>query len=541
MDRRIKKYKSPIEHCKSYIDNCPLIIVHCIFFLFIFFVAVPIAYTVGSAIFVNGSLRENLGLLDKKTFLLLGKSCIISFSIAFLSTFFGTILGFLLYKTNVLFRGFLKVSLLIPLFISPYTLAVAWKDFFYIFFKNTNFITSYGGVILVLTTIFTPLSMLIIGSALSNINAQLEESGFIITSFYKVIFKIIFPLIKPALISSFVLVFIFSISEFSVPAFFGIKVFTTEIFTQFSAFYNHSLAILQSTLLISICVLLLFVERKHIADAPFLSIGCKGTTNKFYNLGSRNLLSLLFLFFWLFISVIFPFIILFVQSFKNGTSKFIKAAELLIPTFSNSIFLAFSAALIIVFVGFTAAYFSVQYPKTNKRKSFDWLLLIIFAIPSTIFGISLIKFYNRPSLDFIYSSYAIIIIGYVGKFSFISFKLIENAIKQIPNSLNEAAQIEGVSFLRRLQKILIPLIMPTLFITFIISFIFCLGELGTTIMLYPPGTEIMPIKVFTIMANAPQSLTSSMTLIVFSITLLLVAGFFFIMKPFIKNYNYIND
>jgi iron(III) transport system permease protein len=60
-------------------------------------------------------------------------------------------------------------------------------------------------------------------------------------------------------------------------------------------------------------------------------------------------------------------------------------------------------------------------------------------------------------------------------------------------------------------------------------------------MLYPPGTEIMPIKVFTIMANAPQALSSSMTLIVFSITLLIIASFYFIAKPFIKNYNYEND
>ncbi len=123
----------------------------------------------------------------------------------------------------------------------------------------------------------------------------------------------------------------------------------------------------------------------------------------------------------------------------------------------------------------------------------------------------------------------------MGKFSFISAKLIGNSIKQIPKSLDEAAQIDGITRFTRIQKILIPLITPTLFVTFIISFIFSIGELGTTIMLYPPGTEIMPIKVFTIMANAPQSLTSSMTLIVFSITLLIITSFYFIMKPVMRN------
>jgi len=512
-----------------------------IFLSFIFFVVIPVIYTIGTALFVDVSFFDNLQLLDKETFFLLSKSIVVAFAIALFSTLFGTALGFLLYKTNIKSRSFFKIILLIPLFISPYILAVAWKDFFFIFFNSTNFISSYIGVILVLTTIFTPLSMLIIGNALSNINAQLEESGFVITNFRRVILRITLPLIKPALITSFVLVFIFSISEFSVPAFFEVKVFTTEIFTQFSAFYNHSLAILQSALLIIICVFLLFAERQYLADAPFLSIGSKGSSNKTYDIKRWSSLSLLFLFSWFFISILLPFTILFVQSFKEGISKFVQAFELLLPTFSSSIALAFAGALIIEVVGFSAAYYSTQQMKTKNKKSFDWLLLIIFAIPSIIFGISLIKFYNHPILNFIYSSYAIILIGYVGKFSFISAKLIGNAIKQIPNSLDEAAQIQGITSYKRLIKILIPLIMPTLFVTFIISFIFSLGELGTTIMLYPPGTEIMPIKVFTIMANAPQSLTSSMTLIVFSITLFIIISFYFIVKPFIEKYSYTND
>ncbi len=496
------------------------------FFSFVLLIVIPLVYTLITTLFANNLFNNILLIINKETFFLLSKSSIIAISIAILSTILGTILGFILNKTKIVFSRFFKIGLLIPLFISPYILAVAWKDFFYLLFDNSNFISSYIGMILVLTTVYTPLSMLIIGSALSNINAQLEESGFIITKFRRVIFKIILPLIKPALISSFILVFIFSISEFSVPAFFGLKVLTTEIFTQFSAFYNHSLAILQSTLLILFCVFLLFLEKKNLNEAIFLSVGNKGTNSKTYDIKKWKLAGWLFLFAWFFISVVLPFIILFVQSFKNGTSKFIQAYELLKPTFINSVGLSFFGAIIIVFVGFIAAYISAKQIKTDIQKSFDWLLLIIFAIPSTILGISLIKFYNQPMLDFIYSSSAIILIAYVGKFSFISAKLITNAIKQIPKSLDEAAKIQGVSFFKRQQKILIPLIMPSLFVAFIISFIFNFAELGTTIMLYPPGTEIMPIKVFTIMANAPQSLTSSMTLIVFSITLLIITVFY---------------
>lgn len=489
----------------------------------IFFIVVPIIYTIFSVFFDDISIAENIKQINKQTFFLLIKSIILASSVAVFATGFGTILALLLYKLNIKYQNFFKLALLIPLFISPYILAVAWKDFFYLFLDNTKIISSYFGVILVLTTIYTPLSMLIIGSGLSNINSQIEESGFLITSFKRVLYKIVLPLVKPALISSFVLVFIFSISEFSVPAYFGVKVFTTEIFTQFSAFYNHSLAILQSSFLILICVLLLLADRKYLARASFLSIGSKGTKAKFYDI-KASIITNLFLFFWFAISVILPFTILFIQAFADGTNNFYKAFDLLKSSFLSSIFLAFIGASLIVFVGYIVASFSVRYKKN------DWLLLFIFATPSIIYGISLIKFYNHTIFNFIYSGYAIIIIAYIGKFSFISAKIIENAIKQIPKSLDEAAQIVNISNLSRKLKILIPLILPALAISFIISFIFSIGELSTTIMIYPPGTEILPIKVYTIMANAPQSLTSSMSLIVFSVSLLMISSFYLIFK-----------
>ena len=507
-----------------------------VYLSFVLLIVAPIVYTLITVAFLDSSLSDNIQLLNKESFLLLAKSIIVASIIALSSTFFGTIFAFLLYKTKIKFRGFFKLSLLIPLLISPYILAVAWKDFLLLFFNNTSFLSSYTIVILLSISIFAPLSMLIIGSALSNINAQLEETAFVITPFRRVVFKIILPLIKPALITSFVLVFIFSVSEFSIPAFFVVKLFITEIFIQFSAYYNHSLAILQSVFLIFICVLLLLSERKYIADAPFFSVSSKGMNTKSYVLKKTKKIALLFLFIWFFISVVFPFIVLFVQSFKDGTSPIIQAFELLLPSFWTSLGLAFSSALIIVFVGYIAAS-SIE----KRKKSFDWFLLIVFAMPSTILGISFIKFYNHSFLDFIYSSYAILLIAYVGTFSFIATKLIANAIKQIPKSLDEAAQMEGISFFKRQQKILIPLISPTIFVAFILSFIFSFGELGTSIMLYPPGMEIMPIKVFTIMANAPQSLTSSMTLIVFAISLLIISLFYLMIKPILKKTRYFDD
>jgi ABC-type Fe3+ transport system permease subunit len=164
----------------------------------------------------------------------------------------------------------------------------------------------------------------------------------------------------------------------------------------------------------------------------------------------------------------------------------------------------------------------------EEIKSIDILLLIIFGVPSTVLGIGLIKFFNTPSLDFIYGSFWIIIIAYLGKFVFISHKLIGNAINQIPKSLEESAQIMGANFFIRMRMVVLPLIADKLFIVFIIGFIFSLGELGATILVYPAGSAVMGIKLYTIMANAPQTLVSAMSLVILLVTVLLITILTFI-------------
>ena len=511
-----------------------------VYAVFGLFVLLPVVYTVVSSIFFSGSLSNNFLMLNKAFLYLLAKSILFAFLIALLSNFFGAILAFLLYKTNIKFRNIFKLLVLIPLFISPYIWAVAWKDLLFILFNNSGLYSSYIGAILVLTTIFTPLAMLIIGSALSNINSQLEDASFVITRFSNTVFKVIFPLIKPAFVSSFVLVFIFSISEFSVPVFFGVKLFTSEIFVQFSAFYNHSFAIFQSLFLVAICVILLFIEKKHLSDAPFFSIANNGNISKTYKI-KNSFIALVFIFVWLFISIILPLLILSYQSFIGGISQFSEAYNYLLPTFLTSIILSFVSAVIIVVFSFSVNYVLLYKEKLYVSKTFDWVLLIVFAIPSTVFAISLIQFYNHVFLDFIYSSYGLVLIAYIGKFMFVSSKIISNALKQIPKSIDEIAQIIGVTFFSRIRKIILPIIAPSLFVAFIISFIFSFGELGATIMLYPPGAEIISVKMFTIMANVSQSITSSMALIVFAINLLVIVFFYILFHSFFEKKQVFND
>ena len=104
--------------------------------------------------------------------------------------------------------------------------------------------------------------------------------------------------------------------------------------------------------------------------------------------------------------------------------------------------------------------------------------------------------------------------------------------------MEEAAALIGISAFRRYIKLVIPLLTPSLVTAFLLVFILCLSELGTTIMVYPPGAELMPLKVYTISANAPLALTSSMTLINLTVIALVILILYSLSKTIKKRYEY---
>lgn len=491
--------------------------------------------TLGS-FFKNGTFTfaNYVEVFNSRSFSLLLNSIAIALSVSLISTLVGGFLAFFSTKTDLPFINRLKLIYLIPLFLSPYILAVAWVDFFHLLDIDKSFIYSPWGVVFVLSLKFTPVSIIILSSSLKNLAASFEEAGLMITTTPKVVSKIILPMIKPAIISSFILIFILSISEFSVPAFLSTKVFTTEIFTQFAAFYNYDLAVANSIVLILICASLLMVERFYLADAPFFSVTSRSMRVRTIKLNRSKYVLLSISFIYAFVSVFIPVIVLSIQAFQGKNDALGDAFRLLLPTISNSMIYGVTGGFLLLFFGTVFAYIAER----GKNKFVHPVLLFTFAVPSTVVGIGLIKFFNTPALSFIYSGSLIIIFGYLSRFIFITEKLVANAIKQVPLSLEESAEMMGANFQKRTRKILLPLVSKGLFAAFFISFIFIIGELGTTILVYPPGTSVMSVKVYTIMANAPQSLVSAMSLVVLIITLLalivLMAGFKLIDRVLIR-------
>jgi iron(III) transport system permease protein len=53
-----------------------------------------------------------------------------------------------------------------------------------------------------------------------------------------------------------------------------------------------------------------------------------------------------------------------------------------------------------------------------------------------------------------------------------------------------------------------------------IGFIFCLRDLGASMLVYPPGEDTLPVRIFTLMANGAPSLISALCVMLVAVTLL---------------------
>ena len=72
----------------------------------------------------------------------------------------------------------------------------------------------------------------------------------------------------------------------------------------------------------------------------------------------------------------------------------------------------------------------------------------------------------------------------------------------------------------QLRCIVAPIAKRGLIAAWVIAYIFCLRDLGITLVVYPPGFDTLPVRILTLMANGAPSLIAALCVILIVVTLL---------------------
>ena len=492
----------------------------------------PIAAMIGQTLFVDGTFSLDtyraLFSADGHFALLMRHSLQISFFTAIISMLIGVPLGVLLGKTDLPFRSAFALLFAAPLLIPPYVLAVAW---FSILGRTgylgrvvpeswTQEISSvffgFFGCAFVLVTAFTPIAMLLTIAFLRTVNTQLENAGRLVSAWPTILMRITLPLIGPAIGFAAVLIFLLSLGEIGVPMYLRFPVYPLEMLTQLAAFYDFRAATVAAAPLLLVTIVILGLQiglqtrvlelgrRKSGGDAIIIPLGSWRLPLFFVVLASAIVV------------VAMPLGGLIVQS--SSLPIYATAVARAGDSIARSIFFAATSATLLAVLGLLWGYLS------DRRTLPIWwanelLALFLLALPGSVIGIGLISLWNTKSTSFVYATPAILILGYVAQYAILPMRVVSASLTNVPHSLEDASRLSGAGWLMTMRYIVAPLASRGLLAAWLIGYVFSLRDVAISFVVYPPGSDTLPIRILTLMANGAPSLIAALCVVLIAITL----------------------
>ena len=493
----------------------------------------PVVSMFIKSFFVDGELSfKNYQILfqSKRQWSLLSHSLGLASATTFITVLLGLPLGTVFARTDLPLKKLFTVLFVIPLVIPSYILAVAWFYFLgrdgilaKLLGANVGVITSrflfgFWGALFVIVSTLLPIVIILTITYLRMVNPRLEEAGKLSAGWPVVLRRISIPIVMPGVFLAGLSVFILTLGEFGVPFFLRFEVFPIESFIQFSAFYNFNAATAAAVPLGLITLIVLIIERIFLRKKTFQfrTMGPE-KTRIMVPLGKKKPFFFIAVSVLAFIFVIIPIGVLMIKSFSF--SAYHEALVRCLDSIFRSLLYASIGATSLVIFGFFLGYL---LERKALRLSFaaDSLAIFLFALPGTVIGIGLVSLWNTQATNFIYASAVIILFGYVAQYTALSERIMAATFSQIPHSMEEAAQIAGAGWFRRLFGVLLPQAKYGMVAAWLVGFIFCLKDLGITMIVYPPAHDTLPVHIFTLMANSPEQVIAALCVIMVVITCL---------------------
>jgi len=458
--------------------------------------------------------------LDGRLFMPAQRSLAIASGTTVLSVLLGVPSAFFISRAHfsARTRKLFSILSLLPALIPPYIHAIVWthvnrmiKPLVGLDFHNI------WGVMFILSMAYYPFVALTTRSGLDSVDKNLEEASLLCCRGWRTIKGITLPLALPHLFAGAIFVFVFSLIEFAVPDIMRVHVYPVEIFIQYSAFYDERSAAVLSLPLVAVSFGLILVQKRIMKGRsfvqPFAGLGGKTAAHRGRFL---SIMAASFCFFLVLLSVLIPTGVLICVA--GPVSTYIQALKSSGEEIGYSLALACLGSLAALIPGFGAAYIR-ERSKSRGTALLFFIGLLPFAIPPVSMGIGLIGAWNHPFLDLVYGSSLVVVLGYAARFLPFSLLMGSAGVKQLNPGIEEAALLVTGRWTHILAKILLPLMRNSLAAAFFVVLILSFGELGSTLLVIPPGRETIPIKIYNLMHYGADGTVAALCLLTSGIIL----------------------
>lgn len=464
-----------------------------------------------------------------RTWILLLRSLLLAGGVTFLALSIGVPLGLLLGRADVPLRRAIWLAHAFPMFLPPFLSALGWFHWFGAQgFVGTELtaraLFSELGVALVLGTTFSPIITSLVVLAVSGVDASLEEAARIVAPPLTVAWRILLPAASPAIALGVVLVYALSLSELGVPMFLRVDVFPAAVFARLGGVdFAPAEAFALTLPLLPVALLLAGLEHRFASRRSFAVLALRSAKKAPLPLGRWRAPAVLVCLLAAALSLA-PTASLVIRSGGAEPSEILgwaRAAPL------NGLIAAASAATVIILISVIAGHGVAR--GVRAATALDALCMLSFLMPAAVLGVGLIALWNRPSTQLVYGTLAILVVAYVARYAVVVVRAVACAVSQSDVHLEEAAASSGAGYARRLTRIVVPLHARGIAFAWLLALVFCLRDLETAVLFYPPGLEPLTVRIFTLEANGPPAVVAGLAVLHAMITavVLVTAAFVF--------------
>jgi len=171
----------------------------------------------------------------------------------------------------------------------------------------------------------------------------------------------------------------------------------------------------------------------------------------------------------------------------------------------------------------TWAAIALRTMKPLPRQLMSVLFFIPSAVPSVSVGLALLVAFSHPPL-LLNGTRFIVLAAHFVLISAFTFGNISAGLARIPIDCEQVAESLGARPFYRLRRVTLPLLAPYLIAAFSLSFALSMGELGATIMVYPPGWVTLPVDIFALTDRGAIFDAAALTVILGAVTLLILVS-----------------
>jgi iron(III) transport system permease protein len=473
-----------------------------------------------------------------------------------LSFVFGVAIAWLLHRTDVPGKPLWIFIVLLPLFVPGLLFTIGWillldptigmvntflQDIFG-FQTGPLDLFSFGGMIWVKGIDGVPLVALWLWPAFAAMDPGLEEAGAAAGARpSRVLRTLTLPLMRPALLAAFVIAFVSTLEDLSVPALIGlpdrILVFASEIWlaTARSPTDIHAASAYATVLLGITIVLVVLYRRLTLHYERYVVVRGRGYTPSLMKLGGMRWPTALMLGLFLFATVILPLLLLLWMSLQPFTRiPSVEALQtltlknygelftnpLLIEGLRNSIVLGVATAIVVMALALVIGWIVVR-ARSRLGYVVDLISFAPIAIPGLVVGIALMWLYLSLRLPIaIYGTLLILLIAYVTRLLPFGVRLAYAGFAQVHPELEEVAATSGSPWGRTMRKISFPLLAPTVVVGMIYVFVRAFGEIPSSLLLFSFGNRTYSVVAFNMWFEGKVQATAAYGVIAVAVMLI---------------------